>query len=83
MNDLAQKYCKDAIKTSRRDIAYVVSQGTNFPLTFSNKISGKTGATTVSGTSVIAEKVGIKVFVTGGIGGVHRHGETSEKSLRM
>ncbi|KAJ3157569.1 hypothetical protein HDU86_003221 [Geranomyces michiganensis] len=54
----------DAKKTSRRDLALVVSQ----------KL---VGATTVSGTMVIAHKAGIKVFVTGGIGGVHRGGEQS------
>ena len=46
-------------KVSRRDVALCVSQKLD-------------GATTVSGTMVIASKVGIKVFVTGGIGGVHR-----------
>ncbi|XP_039274913.1 pseudouridine-5'-phosphate glycosidase-like [Nilaparvata lugens] len=35
------------------------------------------GGTTVAGTVLVAEKVGIKVFVTGGIGGVHRDVETS------
>jgi pseudouridine-5'-phosphate glycosidase len=30
------------------------------------------GSTTVAATMLIAERVGIKVFVTGGIGGVHR-----------
>jgi len=55
-----------ALKTSRRDIAYVVAIGGN-------------GATTVSATMFFffAAKVGIPVFVTGGIGGVHRHGEIS------
>eukprot|EP01080_Neovahlkampfia_damariscottae_P001356 gene1356-11438_t len=48
-----------AKKVSRRDVALCVSQKLD-------------GATTVSGTMVIANKVGIKVFVTGGIGGVHR-----------
>jgi len=37
----------------------------------------KTGATTVSATSFIAHKAGIKVFATGGIGGVHRDFEKS------
>lgn len=46
-------------KTSRRDMAYVLSQ----------KI---TGATTVASTMIIAQMSGIKVFATGGIGGVHR-----------
>jgi len=52
------------IKTSRRDIAYNVA----------NKIDG---ATTVSATMYIASLAGIKVFATGGIGGVHRGAETS------
>ena len=51
-------------KTSRRDIAYNVA----------NKIDG---ATTVSATMYIASLVGIDVFATGGIGGVHRGAETS------
>lgn len=55
---------KQIIKTSRRDIAYNVA----------NKIDG---ATTVSATMHIASLAGIKVFATGGIGGVHRGAETS------
>lgn len=46
------------IKVSRRDLSYVGA-------------TKKWGATTVAATMIIAEKVGIKVFVTGGIGGVH------------
>ena len=46
-------------KTSRRDMTYVLAQ----------KI---TGATTVSATMIAAEMAGIKIFATGGIGGVHR-----------
>eukprot|EP01018_Ginkgo_biloba_P033827 Gb_40513 [translate_table: standard] len=53
-----------ALKTARRDIAHVVAIGAN-------------GATTVSATMFFAAKVGIRVFVTGGIGGVHRHGEST------
>ena len=53
------KFGKDAFKTSTRDIPYIVSKGL-------------TGATTVSATSKIASMAGIKVFATGGIGGVHR-----------
>lgn len=49
----------DVHKVSKRDLAYVVSQN-------------KTGATTVSATILIAAMVGIHVFATGGIGGVHR-----------
>ncbi|XMB86162.1 pseudouridine-5'-phosphate glycosidase [Mycoplasmatota bacterium WC44] len=52
------------IKTSRRDIPVILAKGGY-------------GATTVSATMVIAELAGIKVFVTGGIGGVHRGAETS------
>lgn len=46
-------------KVSRRDMPLVVG-------------SGLDGATTVSGTMLLAARAGIKVFVTGGIGGVHR-----------
>ncbi|KAK4780662.1 hypothetical protein SAY87_016768 [Trapa incisa] len=49
-------------KTARRDIAHVVATKGN-------------GATTVSSSMFFASKVGISVFVTGGIGGVHRNGE--------
>lgn len=35
------------------------------------------GGTTVAGTSVLAHLAGIKVFATGGLGGVHRNGENS------
>jgi len=55
---------KDAIKVSRRDLAYVLSQK-------------KLGATTVAATMICAQLAGIEVFVTGGIGGVHRGAETS------
>ena len=51
-------------KVSRRDIAHIVS----------NKLNG---ATTVASTMIIADMVGIKIFATGGIGGVHRGAETS------
>ncbi len=51
-------------KVSRRDLASVCA----------NK---EWGATTVSGTMIIAKEAGIKVFVTGGIGGVHRGAETT------
>jgi pseudouridylate synthase len=49
-------------KVSKRDLPIVIA-------------SKKWGATTVSGTILLAEKVGIEVFVTGGIGGVHRGAE--------
>ncbi|KAH7653731.1 Pseudouridine-5'-phosphate glycosidase protein [Dioscorea alata] len=56
------KLGKKAQKTARRDIPHIVAAHGN-------------GATTVSATMFFASKVGIHVFVTGGIGGVHRHGE--------
>ncbi|XP_074315634.1 pseudouridine-5'-phosphate glycosidase-like [Silene latifolia] len=42
---------------------------------FSRLLQEPNGATTVSATMFFASMVGISVFVTGGIGGVHRHGE--------
>lgn len=54
----------EALKLSRRDLPFALSQ---------NKI----GATTVAATMICAELAGIQVFVTGGIGGVHRGAETS------
>jgi len=47
------------VKASRRDIPYLIA----------NKVDG---ATTVASTMIAAEMAGIKVFATGGIGGVHR-----------
>ena len=49
----------DVRKISTRDIPIAASQGLN-------------GATTVAATVWIAQRAGIKVFATGGIGGVHR-----------
>ena len=49
----------DVAKTSVRDLAVVLARGT-------------TGATTVASTSYVAHLAGIRVFATGGIGGVHR-----------
>jgi len=54
----------DAIKVSRRDLPYVLAQR-------------RLGATTVAATMICAQLAGIEVFVTGGIGGVHRGAETS------
>ena len=51
-------------KVSRRDMATYLAVG-------------KTGATTVATTMICAAMAGIKVFATGGIGGVHRHGEVT------
>lgn len=54
----------DVMKVSRRDLPYVLA-------------TGKLGATTVAATMICAELAAIQVFVTGGIGGVHRGAETS------
>lgn len=51
-------------KASRRDLPYLVSQGLD-------------GATTVASTMIIAHLAGIRVFATGGIGGVHRGAATT------
>ena len=54
----------DAMKLSRADLGFAVAQG-------------RTGGTTVAATMIAAEMVGIKVFATGGIGGVHKGAEKS------
>ncbi|GAK70750.1 pseudouridine-5'-phosphate glycosidase [Agrobacterium rubi TR3 = NBRC 13261] len=54
----------DAMKVSRADIAFAIAER-------------RTGATTVAATMIAAEHAGIKVFATGGIGGVHRGAEES------
>ena len=51
-------------KASRRDLPVLVARGLD-------------GATTVTATMIIAAMAGIKVFATGGIGGVHRGAETT------
>ncbi|KAI8372291.1 pseudouridine 5'-phosphate glycosidase [Choanephora cucurbitarum] len=58
------KVGREAQKTSRRDLSVVLSQN-------------KVGATTVASTMILARAAGIPVFVTGGIGGVHRGAEQS------
>ncbi len=49
-------------KASRRDLPFIVAKGID-------------GATTVASTMIVAELAGIELFVTGGIGGVHRGAE--------
>lgn len=63
-NEELEKFAtsKTVEKVSRRDLPYILS-------------TGKIGATTVSATMIGAALAGIKVFATGGIGGVHREGE--------
>ena len=54
----------DVTKASRRDLPVLVARGED-------------GATTVATTMIIAAMAGIKVFATGGIGGVHRGAEVT------
>ena len=54
----------DVTKASRRDLPVLVARGED-------------GATTVTTTMIIAAMAGIKIFATGGIGGVHRGAETT------
>jgi pseudouridine-5'-phosphate glycosidase len=54
----------DAMKLSRADLAFAIAEK-------------RTGATTVAATMIAAARAGIRVFATGGIGGVHRKAEES------
>ncbi|KAI1501716.1 Indigoidine synthase A like protein-domain-containing protein [Biscogniauxia marginata] len=56
-------------KASRRDLAYLAGMGS-----LGHKIQG---GTTIAGTMVLARLAGIRVFGTGGLGGVHRGGHES------
>lgn len=55
---------KNVAKASRKDIAYLVA-------------TKQLGATTVAATMICADLADIRIFVTGGIGGVHRGAETT------
>ena len=55
---------KDVTKASRRDLPVLIARKAD-------------GATTVTTTMIIAAMAGIRVFATGGIGGVHRGAETT------
>ncbi|HEX6151293.1 pseudouridine-5'-phosphate glycosidase [Nocardioides sp.] len=55
---------EDIVKVSVRDLPVVVSRGGS-------------GATTVAGTAFIASLAGVRVFATGGLGGVHRGASTT------
>ncbi|XP_054728302.1 uncharacterized protein LOC129237523 [Anastrepha obliqua] len=61
MRELSSKSHNEVIKCSRRDLPYLIA----------NK---KSGGTTVAATMIIAHMMGIEIFATGGIGGVHRDG---------
>lgn len=54
----------DVIKASRRDIPVLAAKGED-------------GATTVAATMILAHLAGVKIFATGGVGGVHRGAETT------
>ena len=62
LSELAQ--AEDVAKLSRADLAACIARG-------------GTGATTVAATMIAAKAAGIRVFATGGIGGVHRGAEES------
>lgn len=61
---LARTPSDQAMKLSRADLAVCLA-------------TGRTGATTVAATMICARLAGIRVFATGGIGGVHRGAENS------
>ena len=61
---LAQTPPAEVMKLSRADLAVCIA-------------NGRTGATTVAATMICAALAGIRVFATGGIGGVHRGAELS------
>jgi pseudouridine-5'-phosphate glycosidase len=55
---------ENALKLSARDLPVAMAQGAS-------------GGTTVAATALLASEVGIRVFATGGIGGVHRNAATT------
>ncbi len=55
---------KEVLKLSRNDLPYAVA-------------AGRHGSTTVAATMICAHRAGIRVFATGGIGGVHRGAEAT------
>ena len=61
---VALAQAQDAMKLSRADLAFAIAER-------------RTGATTVAATMIAAARAGIRVFATGGIGGVHRKAEES------
>ncbi len=60
---------KDTWKLSRRDLGFIGGLGLR-----GQKLNG---GTTIAGTMILAHLAGIKIFATGGLGGVHRGGENS------
>ena len=63
--EAAELICGPARKVAARDLAVAMAQGWSY------------GATTVSASLTLAASVGIEVFATGGIGGVHHGAELS------
>ena len=66
LQHLAQ--ARDVMKLSRRDIAIALAQK-------------RDGATTVSATMYLARRAGIRVFATGGVGGVHRQVSSEQSTV--
>ena len=62
--DILGRAGETAVKVSRRDLAFTIAQAS-------------VGGTTVAATMMLAAMAGIRVFATGGIGGVHRGAGTS------
>lgn len=62
--ELLARKGREVTKVSRRDLPFVIARRGD-------------GATTVAGTMIVASMAGIRVFATGGIGGVHRGAERS------
>ncbi|XP_036318091.1 pseudouridine-metabolizing bifunctional protein C1861.05 [Rhagoletis pomonella] len=64
MRQLASNSHSEVVKCSRRDLPYLIAKKGN-------------GGTTVAATMIIAHMMGIEIFATGGIGGVHRDGHVT------
>jgi pseudouridine-5'-phosphate glycosidase len=58
-DELERVACSDIVKASVRDLPVLLG-------------TGRSGATTVSATAFLASRAGLRVFATGGLGGVHR-----------
>lgn len=67
---LADESNPNKAKLSRRDIAPAIAKKTD-------------GGTTIAGTMILAHLAGIKVFSTGGLGGVHRGGENCMRCVNI
>lgn len=69
-DELTRLVSSKALKISRRDLGFALGlkDSKGLPLN---------GGTTIAGTMILAHMAGIKVFATGGLGGVHRGAETT------